>query len=151
MGKFDGNQAGYAESARRNVPGLAGLHRMTGLLLAERVPANGRVLVVGAGGGLELNALAEHYPGWSFDGVDLSTNMLILARETAARAADRIRFLLFAFWSSITPHLTNAQQRSVVSANVCTRDHPSCLPISASPSTNRTARSGLTDTSTLAR
>ncbi|KIQ05495.1 methyltransferase [Agrobacterium tumefaciens] len=94
MGKFDGDQAGYAESARRNVPGLDDLHRMTGLLLAERVPANGQVLVVGAGGGLELNALAEHHPGWLFDGVDPSTSMLILARKTAARAADRIRFHL---------------------------------------------------------
>ncbi|WP_311273305.1 MULTISPECIES: class I SAM-dependent methyltransferase [unclassified Rhizobium] len=94
MGKFDGDQAGYAKSARRNVPGLDDLHRMTGQLLAERVPADGRVLVVGAGGGLELNALAEHHPGWSFDGVDPSADMLIVARETTAGAADRISFHL---------------------------------------------------------
>jgi tRNA (cmo5U34)-methyltransferase len=46
--------ANYADGPRRFVPGLSDLHRMTGLLLAERVPENARVLVLGAGGGLEL-------------------------------------------------------------------------------------------------
>lgn len=91
MSKFDGRQAGYIEGARRNVPGLDGLHRMTAQLLAEHVPANGRVLVVGAGGGLELKALAEQHPGWSFDGVDPSADMLVLAKETTANSANRIR------------------------------------------------------------
>jgi len=90
MGKFDGQQVGYIDGARRNVPGLDALHRMTGLLLAEHVPPNGRVLVVGAGGGLELKALADQHPDWSFDGVDPSADMLELARETAASTADRI-------------------------------------------------------------
>ena len=45
--------ARYAEGPRRNVPGYDGLLRMSRILLAERVPAQGRVLVVGAGGGLE--------------------------------------------------------------------------------------------------
>ncbi|MBO0132116.1 class I SAM-dependent methyltransferase [Agrobacterium sp. Rnr] len=65
---------------------------MTGQLLAERVPADGRVLVVGAGGGLELRALAEQHHGWSFDGIDPSTDMLMLAKETTASAAGRIRY-----------------------------------------------------------
>ena len=91
MGSFEGRQADYIEGARRNVPGLDGLHRMAGLLLAERVPADGRVLVVGAGGGLELKALAEQQPGWTFDGVDPSSDMLALARETCSSSADRIR------------------------------------------------------------
>jgi tRNA (cmo5U34)-methyltransferase len=90
MGKFDGRQADYIEGARRNVPGLGSLHRMTALLLAENVPANGRLLVVGAGGGLELKALTEQHPGWTFDGVDPSSDMLELARETTASTADRI-------------------------------------------------------------
>ena len=34
----------YAEGPPRQVPGLDGLHRMTDLLLAERVPEAGRVL-----------------------------------------------------------------------------------------------------------
>ncbi|SCB40310.1 tRNA (cmo5U34)-methyltransferase [Rhizobium lusitanum] len=46
MSMFVGPQAGYIEGARRNVPGLDSLHRMTGLLLAEHVPVNACVLVV---------------------------------------------------------------------------------------------------------
>lgn len=90
MHKFDGRQMGYIAGALRNVPGLDGLHRMTGLLLAEHVPTDGRVLVVGAGGGLELKALAEQQAGWSFDGVDPSPDMLALARETIGSLEERI-------------------------------------------------------------
>lgn len=81
----------YAEGALRQVPGLFGLHRMTTMLLAERMPADGRVLVLGAGGGLELKAFAEANPGWSFDGVDPSADMLRLAEQAVARHAARIR------------------------------------------------------------
>lgn len=91
MGKFDGRQVDYIEGAKRNVPGLDGLHRMAGLLLAERVPPNGRVLVVGAGGGLELKALAEQNPDWTFDGVDPSADMLALAKETTEASDNRVR------------------------------------------------------------
>lgn len=44
--------ADYTAKPPRLVPGLAGLQRMTTLLLAEHTPATGRVLVLGAGGGL---------------------------------------------------------------------------------------------------
>jgi tRNA (cmo5U34)-methyltransferase len=83
--------ASYAEAPRRQVPGFRDLHRMTAMLLAERMPVNGRVLVLGAGGGLELNAFAESNPGWSFDGVDPSADMLRLAKQVSARHAARIR------------------------------------------------------------
>lgn len=81
--------AGYAERPKRQVPGLESLHKMTGMLLAERVPEAGRVLVLGAGGGLELKALAETYPGWRFDGVDPSGDMLALARQVLGPLAGR--------------------------------------------------------------
>lgn len=81
----------YAEGPPRQVPGYATLHRMVSMLLAERVPADGRVLVLGAGGGLELKALAEAHPGWSFDGVDPSADMLELAEQTVGPHIDRIR------------------------------------------------------------
>ncbi|MCZ8218806.1 MAG: class I SAM-dependent methyltransferase [Acidovorax sp.] len=73
--------ARYAEGPRRNVPGYDGLLRMSRILLAERVPADGRVLVVGAGGGLELEDMALAHPGWRFDGVDPSQPMLDLAAQ----------------------------------------------------------------------
>lgn len=81
----------YAERTARIVPGLGDLHRMAGVLLAERAPADARILVLGAGGGLELKALAEMQPGWHFDGVDPSTEMLDLARTALKPIASRVR------------------------------------------------------------
>ena len=74
--------ASYAQNPPRIVPGFADLQRMAALLLAERAPANARVLVLGAGGGLELNVFAEANPGWQFDGVDPAAEMLELAKAT---------------------------------------------------------------------
>ncbi|UOK35727.1 class I SAM-dependent methyltransferase [Pseudomonas palleroniana] len=74
--------ARYAEGPVRLVPGFDGLQRMTTLLLRESVPANGKVLVLGAGGGLELKRFAEAEPGWRFVGVDPSAEMLKLAGAT---------------------------------------------------------------------
>lgn len=81
----------YVEGPPRQVPGFASLHRMTSMLLAERVPANGRVLVLGAGGGLELKALADDHPGWTFDGVDPSADMLRVAEHVAGPHVQRMR------------------------------------------------------------
>lgn len=83
---------GYAENAIRRVPGLNDLHRMSALLLAERTPSDGRVLVVGAGGGMELKLFAESYPGWRFDGVDPSAEMLNLARTALGPLASRVQW-----------------------------------------------------------
>ncbi|MEZ5934647.1 MAG: class I SAM-dependent methyltransferase [Alphaproteobacteria bacterium] len=85
--------ASYAEGPRRYVPGLEALHRMTGLLLAERAPADARVLVLGAGGGSELSAMAEAYPGWTFVGVDPAAEMLRLAERTVGAYMDRVRLI----------------------------------------------------------
>ena len=83
--------ARYAEGPPRFVPGFADLHRMTGILLAERVPRDARVLVLGAGGGLELKAFADAHAGWTFDGVDPSPEMLNLAARTLGPHASRVR------------------------------------------------------------
>ncbi|MBN8757516.1 MULTISPECIES: class I SAM-dependent methyltransferase [Variovorax] len=74
-----GAVAKYAEGPKRNVPGYSGILPMTRILLGERVPAQGRVLVVGAGGGLEMEDLALANPEWTIDGVDPSGPMLELA------------------------------------------------------------------------
>lgn len=80
----------YAEAPPRQVPGFAGLHRMMNLLLAEVVPDDALVLVLGAGGGLEIKAMADFRPRWRFAGVDPSADMLQLARQITAEHADRI-------------------------------------------------------------
>jgi len=79
----------YTDRAPRSVPGYADLQRMARLLLAERVPDDGRVLVIGAGGGLELKAFAQSQPGWRFVGVDPSGPMLRLAEQTLGPDAPR--------------------------------------------------------------
>ena len=68
--------AHYAEGPPRLVPGYFGMQRMTTLLLAEHVAEEGRVLVLGAGGGLELKVIAEAHPKWSLHGIDPSAAML---------------------------------------------------------------------------
>ena len=88
---FDAAHAkSYAEGPPRQVPGFDDLHRMMSQLLAERVPVNGEVLVLGAGGGLELKMLADNHPGWTLTGIDPSADMLRLAAQTAGSHADRI-------------------------------------------------------------
>lgn len=87
-----GDAATYAERAARHVPGLHDMHRMAALLLAERVPAAGRVLVLGAGGGMELRAFADRQPGWRFDGVDPSAEMIAQARVVLGPHVDRVAF-----------------------------------------------------------
>lgn len=85
--------ARYTDGPRRVVPGLDGLHRMLGVLLAERAPDNAKVLVLGAGGGLELNALAEAHPSWTFVGVDPSPLMLRLAERTVGSNMSRVELV----------------------------------------------------------
>jgi tRNA (cmo5U34)-methyltransferase len=85
--------ASYAADTQRKVPALADLHRMATLLLAESAPEAAHVVVVGAGGGLELAAMAAARPGWRFTGVDPSPAMLDLARQAVAPFADRIQLV----------------------------------------------------------
>ncbi|CAO4193995.1 class I SAM-dependent methyltransferase [Methylorubrum extorquens] len=82
--------AQYAEGPPRFVPGYEALHRMTAILLAEGRPGNARVLVLGAGGGQELRALAEAQPTWTFVGVDPAREMLKEAERVLGPLMDRV-------------------------------------------------------------
>lgn len=79
----------YAAGALRMVPGLHDLHKMSRLLLAEGAGPQGHMLVLGAGGGMELAAFATAEPDWRFTGVDPSAPMLDLAARTLGRDAAR--------------------------------------------------------------
>ncbi|KHL24511.1 methyltransferase [Croceibacterium mercuriale] len=85
--------AAYIDGPRRFTPGLEALHRMTAILLAERAGPQAHVLVLGAGGGLELAALAQAQPGWRFTGVDPAGPMLDLARQTMGADAARAELI----------------------------------------------------------
>ncbi|MGX9934833.1 class I SAM-dependent methyltransferase [Advenella kashmirensis] len=84
--------ANYAARTEKMVPGLSDLHKMAAVLLAERVPTDAHILVLGAGGGLEIKAFAQLHPDWHFDGVDPSEQMLVLARQTLGPFASRVNF-----------------------------------------------------------
>jgi len=83
--------ARYTEGPPRFVPGYNAMLSMAAILLAERAREDGRILVLGAGGGLELKTFAQAQPGWSFDGVDPSAAMLALAGQTLGPLASRAR------------------------------------------------------------
>ncbi len=81
--------AKYTEGPPRFVPGYNSMLSMAAILLAEHAREDARILVLGAGGGLELKAFAQAQPGWTFDGVDPSAPMLDLAKQTLGLFARR--------------------------------------------------------------
>ncbi len=74
------------------VPAYDDLHRMAQVLLAQNMGA-GAVLVLGAGGGNEMAALAAARPDWRFVGVDPDAAMLDLARSKCAGFGGRITYV----------------------------------------------------------
>jgi len=84
--------SGYAARTAQLVPGLHHMHQMAGLLLAEQAGPDARVLVLGAGGGMELSVLSRMQPAWRFVGVDPSAAMLDLARANLGALASRVDF-----------------------------------------------------------
>lgn len=82
----------YADKARRLVPGWADLQKMAALLVAERAPEAAHVLVVGAGGGVELK------PGGPFVMAHMS-----FPQASAERALWLSRYAAFAIASGVDP------------------------------------------------
>jgi len=83
----------YAEGPPRFMPGYADMQIMTAILLAERAGTDGEILVLGAGGGLELCAFADLYPAWRMTGIDPAAAMLELARANLGSRADRVTLI----------------------------------------------------------
>ncbi len=80
----------YADGPAKFMPGFSDMHRMVSVLIRERVPDNARILVHGAGGGLELEALARANPGWRFVGVDPAKPMLNAAEARLGALMQRV-------------------------------------------------------------
>ncbi len=83
--------ARYVTGPEQFAPGYKVMQRMAAQLIAERTGEVAEVLVLGAGGGLEIEALAGLHPGWRFVGVDPSAPML--AQASARAPAGRVRWV----------------------------------------------------------
>lgn len=83
--------ATYADRVAQNVPGYHDIHRMASVLMDEHAPPTARILVLGAGGGLETKAFALAHPGWTFDAVDPTPAWLDLAATTLGPLVSRVR------------------------------------------------------------
>ena len=79
---FDQQAAGYDKQWARMAPIRDGLHFLLESIFAD-LPADARILCVGAGTGAELAYLARTFPRWSFTAVDPSGAMLDLCRQRA--------------------------------------------------------------------
>lgn len=82
--------ARYAEGPPRFTPGFADMQYMTSILLAERARSDDEILVLGAGGGLELELFARMQPRWRTVGVDPAAAMLDQARNLLRPHANRV-------------------------------------------------------------
>lgn len=83
--------AKYADRVVDMVPAYRVIHQLTSVLIDEHAPADARILVLGAGGGLETKAIADTHPEWTFDAVDPAAAMLELAERTLGPTVSRVR------------------------------------------------------------
>lgn len=94
--KFDMEMAKeYAKGVRRTLPTYDVMYKMAHSYLRQDIGEKASILIVGAGGGTELEVFGVDNTGWSFTAVDPSTSMLAAAesktRELGLR--DRVNFL----------------------------------------------------------
>ena len=68
------------EGRARYMPAYPVMLQMSGQLLLESIGNQGSVLVIGAGGGLEIEAFARRSSAWRFCAVDPTPNMIAEAR-----------------------------------------------------------------------
>ena len=95
--------AAYERGPRLFIPGYDASHDMASVLLMETMPDDGHVLVIGAGGGIEMAKFAEVGQGWSFTGVDPAQLMLDMARQRLAAMGAEERIALIEGYASDAP------------------------------------------------
>lgn len=79
---FDQQASGYDKQWAKTAPIRDGLHFLLEAIFAE-LPAEARILCVGAGTGVEIAYLARKFPHWRFTAVEPSGAMLEVCRHRA--------------------------------------------------------------------
>jgi tRNA (cmo5U34)-methyltransferase len=79
---FDNQAAGYDKQWARMAPMRENLHFLLQFIFAD-LPADARILCVGAGTGVELSSLARIFPRWHFTALDPSDAMINICRGRA--------------------------------------------------------------------
>jgi len=72
----------YADSVARHIAGITDMHGMPCIRLGGHIPVDGPVLVLGTGGGLDLQAFAEMQLLCQFGGVEPPDEMLAQVTAT---------------------------------------------------------------------
>lgn len=87
--------ARYDHSMPQRVPGYGLALELTAALLRATLPERARILVVGAGTGAEILHLASVSPLWRFTALDISPDMLAVAKARCAEQAiaERVDFI----------------------------------------------------------
>jgi tRNA (cmo5U34)-methyltransferase len=75
----------YENLARKFIPAYDGLYKLAEILLAENLPAQAEILIVGAGGGKEISVFGRAFPDALMTGVDPSEKMLAVAQSKIER------------------------------------------------------------------
>jgi tRNA (cmo5U34)-methyltransferase len=85
----------YVAGPGQFVPGYEAMQRMALQLLRERAPRDAEILVLGAGGGLEIEAFARRQTAWRFTAVDPAGEMIAEGqrRVEAIDASARVRWI----------------------------------------------------------
>ncbi|WP_026732638.1 class I SAM-dependent methyltransferase [Fischerella sp. PCC 9605] len=84
----------YHEIAAHFVPGYQSLYEIARCYLSLHLPKVADILIVGAGGGMEIKILSRFSQQWSFAAVDPSSRMLDVAKFWTERsnALNRVQF-----------------------------------------------------------
>lgn len=87
--------AEYAQIVRMTNVGYELIFELATALLRAHLPETAHLLIVGAGGGMELQTLGPDNPHWRFTGVDPAAPMLAVAQEMADKhgLTDRVRLV----------------------------------------------------------
>lgn len=85
IGNFTDGARTYDERNRQLAPIADNMHFLISLIL-RNAPVRARVLCVGVGTGAEILSLSKTFPEWTFVGVEPSTGMLEVCRESLSSA-----------------------------------------------------------------